>query len=105
DRELTGARGEEPVDKRLVHLDGQQAVLESVPTEDISEGRRGADVRRDHGAEAMLRDCPDSVLAAGAAAKILARHQHSGSACLGCVEREGGIRLPAFVADILEEKL
>mmetsp|Transcript_21133 Transcript_21133/g.29051 ORF Transcript_21133/g.29051 Transcript_21133/m.29051 type:complete len:599 (+) Transcript_21133:398-2194(+) len=56
--------------QRPLQHDGQHAVLEAVVVEDVREGG-GND-----GLDALVLDRPGRVLAAGAAAEVVARHQH-----------------------------
>ena len=62
--------------------DGQNAVLETVVVENISERRR------DHAADAKIQQSPRRVLAARAAAEIFARHQNAGLAISRPVQHE-----------------
>ena len=81
------------------HLDRQDAVLEAVVVEDV--GERGGD----HAADAEVEQRPGRVLARGAAAEVLARHQDLRLAVGRLVEHEVGLLLALLVVAQLVEQV
>src|SRR5262249_37963743 len=64
---------------------------------------RPAGPRGDDDAEAGLRDPPDGMLAAGAAAEVLARDEHRRALRLRPVEGEVRVRRALLLADVVED--
>src|SRR5690606_29797577 len=73
---------EQRIDLFILEDDRQQAVLEAVVVEDVSEARRN------DGAEAVLVQRPRRVLAGRAATEVLAREQNAGALITREVEHE-----------------
>src|SRR5512133_65595 len=100
DRHLLARRGEQLRHRRGLEHDREEAVLEGVVPEDVG------DARRDHGLEAVVDERPRRVLAGGAAAEVVARHEHRAALGRLRVEDEVRPRLPGgVVAPVGEEPL
>src|SRR5262249_19329089 len=85
---------------RLLELDGQQAVLETVAAKNVGEARG------DHGAEAVVLERPRRVLAGGAAAEVAPGDQDAAASVGRVVELEIGIERSVFAeAPVIEEEL
>src|SRR4029453_16774666 len=86
-----GGVGEQPVDFMHRKLYRQQPVLEAVVVEDIAERWR------DQRAKSIIEQCPRSVLARAAAAKITTGEQDRGTAITRIVEDEVRVLRPSRV--------
>src|SRR5260221_3056682 len=76
---------QQPLRRGVAHGDGQKAVLQRMALEDVR------DLGAEDGANAVVKQCPGSMFARGAAAEVASGHQDLAAGRLGTIQYEGGV--------------